>query len=62
MQSKEKGCYDLVIVGGGIVGLATARELALRYPGMKLVLLEKEQSLGRMIKKCIKVPLQRKNL
>ena len=48
MLSKDERFYDLAIVGGGIVGLATARELALRYPGMKLVLLEKERSLGKI--------------
>ena len=48
MQQKNN-CYDLAIVGGGIVGLATARELILRHPGMKLVLLEKESSLGNVI-------------
>ncbi|CAB4000120.1 L-2-hydroxyglutarate dehydrogenase, mitochondrial, partial [Paramuricea clavata] len=46
VQTKESNFYDLAIVGGGIVGLATARELMLRYPGMKLVLLEKESSLA----------------
>ncbi|MCM2316413.1 MAG: L-2-hydroxyglutarate oxidase [Thermoanaerobaculia bacterium] len=34
--------YDFAIVGGGIVGLATARELLVRHPGAKLLLLEKE--------------------
>ncbi|THD23095.1 Mitochondrial L-2-hydroxyglutarate dehydrogenase [Fasciola hepatica] len=38
--------YDFTIVGGGIVGLATARELQLRYPKSKFVLLEKEKNLS----------------
>jgi len=39
--------YDIAVVGGGIVGLATARALLLRHPHLKLVLLEKEQQLSR---------------
>lgn len=39
--------YDLVVVGGGIVGLATAREFLLRRPGLKLALLEKEPQIAR---------------
>ncbi|HTX57323.1 MAG TPA: L-2-hydroxyglutarate oxidase [Candidatus Acidoferrales bacterium] len=38
--------YDIAIVGGGIVGLATARELLMRHPHLKLVLLEKEELLA----------------
>jgi len=38
--------YDFVIVGGGIVGLATARELLYRFPRTKLVLIEKEGTLA----------------
>jgi 2-hydroxyglutarate dehydrogenase len=38
--------FDVGIVGGGIVGTATARELLLRYPHLKVVLLEKEEKLG----------------
>jgi len=38
--------YDYCIVGGGIVGLATARELLRRRPGSSLVLLEKEGDLA----------------
>lgn len=34
--------YDFAIVGGGIVGLATAAELLARRPGAKLLLVEKE--------------------
>ena len=39
--------YDFVIVGGGIVGLATGLRILEARPGTKLLLLEKEDSLGR---------------
>lgn len=38
--------FDCTIVGGGIVGLSTARELALRYPKMTFSVLEKETDLS----------------
>ncbi len=38
--------YDIAIVGGGIVGLATARALTERAPGARLVILEKEDHVG----------------
>ena len=38
--------YDVAIVGGGIVGLATAREFLLRNPHLRLLLVEKETRLG----------------
>ncbi|MGB7447690.1 MAG: L-2-hydroxyglutarate oxidase [Ornithinimicrobium sp.] len=38
--------YDFAVVGGGIVGVATALTLLRRRPGASLVLLEKETSLG----------------
>jgi L-2-hydroxyglutarate oxidase LhgO len=34
--------YDIAVVGGGIVGLATARELLLRHPRLRLANIEKE--------------------
>ncbi|MGD9891195.1 MAG: L-2-hydroxyglutarate oxidase [Dehalococcoidia bacterium] len=37
---------DIAVIGGGIVGLATARELLRRRPGARLALLEKERRLG----------------
>jgi len=33
---------NLAVVGGGIVGLATAYQFTLRFPGMRVVVLEKE--------------------
>lgn len=40
------GSYDYAIIGGGIVGLATAWALLKRQPGSSLVILEKEQDLA----------------
>jgi L-2-hydroxyglutarate oxidase LhgO len=39
--------YDIAIVGGGIVGLATGRELLQRHPHLRLVNLEKEDQLSK---------------
>ena len=39
--------YDFVVVGGGIVGLSTARTLLNRYPGAGVVVLEKEGGWAR---------------
>ena len=37
---------DIIIIGGGIVGLATAYQFTLDYPLLKITLLEKEQQLA----------------
>src|ERR1700689_963416 len=37
----------IVIVGGGIVGLATAYRLTERFPGARITVLEKEDAVGR---------------
>jgi L-2-hydroxyglutarate oxidase len=44
MQSKTD--FDIVIVGGGIVGLATAYKLARGRPELRLAVLEKEDRLA----------------
>ena len=36
------GRYDVAVIGGGIVGLATARAVAARLPGVDLAVIEKE--------------------
>eukprot|EP00756_Hemistasia_phaeocysticola_P048930 Hpha_TRINITY_DN23349_c0_g1::TRINITY_DN23349_c0_g1_i1::g.96899::m.96899/K00109/L2HGDH; 2-hydroxyglutarate dehydrogenase len=38
----NSGSYDVVVVGGGIVGLATAAEALRRHPGLRLAVVEKE--------------------
>ena len=38
--------FDLVIIGGGIVGLATALEVTRRFPALRLAVLEKEAGLA----------------
>ncbi len=38
--------YDLAIVGAGIVGLATARELLARHPRLRLAVLDKEAAVS----------------
>ncbi len=39
--------YDYCIIGGGIVGLATAMKLLEIHPGARLIVIEKEDSLGK---------------
>lgn len=38
--------YDYAIVGGGIVGLSTGMALTKRFPGARILVLEKERSLA----------------
>ncbi|MCS6775978.1 MAG: L-2-hydroxyglutarate oxidase [Chloroherpetonaceae bacterium] len=39
--------YDVLLIGGGIVGLATAYRLLERVPGLALAVLEKEPEIGQ---------------
>lgn len=41
----EEMVYDVVIIGGGIVGLATLRDLCLWYDGLSVLLLERGDHL-----------------
>lgn len=42
----ESDHVDVAVVGGGIVGLATARALLRQRPGLRLAVLEREAALG----------------
>jgi (S)-2-hydroxyglutarate dehydrogenase len=39
--------FDLVVIGGGIVGLSTAMQMTERFPGISVAVLEKEPALAR---------------
>ncbi len=39
--------YDLTIIGGGILGLATALKITGAHPDLRVLLLEKEAELAR---------------
>lgn len=40
------GRFDLTIIGGGIIGLATAMQMGEKYPKVKLLVLEKENRIA----------------
>src|SRR6202007_1107920 len=42
----ENNQYDIIIVGGGIVGLASAYKLNIKYPSKKILVLEKEKEVA----------------
>lgn len=46
MQNSDNQLFDITIVGGGIVGAATAYKIQLHNPDVKILLIEKEQSLA----------------
>lgn len=39
--------YNVIIIGGGVVGLAVALEITRRFPRLRLLLLEKEDGVAR---------------
>ncbi|ETO06434.1 hypothetical protein RFI_30966 [Reticulomyxa filosa] len=41
-RKKMNEVYDIIIIGAGVVGLSTARELKMRHPSLKIAILEKE--------------------
>lgn len=47
MAETNASAYDFVIIGGGIVGLATAYQLTNRFPDIRLVLIEKESAVAQ---------------
>lgn len=45
-SDKSRYNFDIAVIGGGIVGAASARELALRHHGLRIALLEKENGFA----------------
>lgn len=42
----SRSIYDAIVIGGGIIGVSTARELLGCYPKLKVALVEKETKLA----------------
>ncbi|TME95146.1 MAG: FAD-dependent oxidoreductase, partial [Chloroflexi bacterium] len=47
MTVRPAPAFDVVVIGAGILGLATARELVLRDPSRRVLVLEKEAAVAR---------------
>ena len=43
---RRERLYDIAVVGAGIVGLAVAREILLRRPGLRVVIFDREDSVA----------------
>jgi L-2-hydroxyglutarate oxidase len=43
---ENQNIYDITVVGGGIVGVATAYKIQLKYPQLKIIVIEKEKHLA----------------
>ena len=42
----ENTVYDIIVIGGGVVGLSTAYKINLKYPDKKILVLEKEKEVA----------------
>ena len=47
MQKKERFTYDIAVIGGGIVGLASAYKLQQSFPNLSIIIFEKEDQLAK---------------
>ncbi|XP_054827479.1 L-2-hydroxyglutarate dehydrogenase, mitochondrial [Eublepharis macularius] len=47
LSSSPRSTLDVAVIGGGLVGLASARALVLRHPSLVFGVLEKEEELAR---------------
>ena len=47
LSLRELMTYDIAVIGGGIVGLSFAMQAAERFPGLRIVVLEKEAGVAR---------------
>jgi 2-hydroxyglutarate dehydrogenase len=45
-SSASSSGFDLTVVGGGIVGVASAREILIRHPTLKIAIVEKEKKVA----------------
>lgn len=46
-KDDRRDIYDVAIVGGGIVGVATAREIRQKYPHKRVILIEREADVAQ---------------
>lgn len=52
ISNQNGGEYDVAVIGGGIVGMATAREMKVRHPNLSFIVLEKEKEI---CKNCVQI-------
>jgi (S)-2-hydroxyglutarate dehydrogenase len=45
-MASNQEAYDIIVVGGGIVGLASAYKINLQHPNLKILVLEKEEQVA----------------
>jgi L-2-hydroxyglutarate oxidase LhgO len=46
INTEERHDFDVIVIGGGIVGLASAYKIQIRYPDIRIGVLEKEEQLA----------------
>jgi len=47
--SDDVANYDVVVIGAGLIGMATAQELITRHPSLTYCVVEKENKVGSLL-------------